>query len=317
MVEIFLFYTYICGHIYIANQVNMTKEEFCRQCRELREKSGISLMQLCKQADLDYNNIRKIESGLARRSNTIGMVDIMLYLAAIPVKLSLVYQSEVFVINSYADIVHWFSASIKNKHFQTQIAGLMGWTRLTPQFIMSQKKCFGIDNFLNIAEAINYQVKLEPGEMKNERASGKEVHYLSDMTRQAFCEKCRELRIKSNMTPTDLWKKTGLHHIQIRRIENGENNFNMRDIILFLSSLRTKLSLVSSSEKTVIGSYDDVIQWIVSARAGKFTQRDLSEKIHCSCSVIENAERKATTLRIDFFLRIVEALGYQIEFKKT
>ena len=102
----------------------------------------------------------------------------------------------------------------------------------------------------------------------------------------------------------------------LRRFEKGDHNFNVKKVMEYLDVINHQLVLRSETKIDVCRTYDDVILWIKNTREGKYSQRKLAEVTQSSHNSITYIERQISTISIDMFLKIVQALGYQIKIEK-
>jgi uncharacterized short protein YbdD (DUF466 family) len=283
----------------------MTGKEFCSKCREKREEAKIALTKVCQQAKLNYWKTRRMEEmGVCK----LGMNNIISYLSATHTILLLQSPSGDITINEYKDIANWLSNFIKDYSTQEQLTEKIRDIRDTLDYI--NKDIIDMDSFLEIVELLGYHIQFEKKQTENMPGE-------IGMLRVEFCRECQRLREKAGVSYKKIWKQIGFGHTKIKYIDSAKHNVNMKDILIYLSAFQFKISLVSPQDTQIINSYDDIIDWVIRKRTGKYTQKQLAKQIDRSYNIIVNAEKKQNIMRIDTFLRIVGLFGYEIKFEKT
>lgn len=132
------------------------------------------------------------------------------------------------------------------------------------------------------------------------------------MNRIEFCRILLNERKKQEISLYSVQKQMGLTFQQAKRIESGENNFNLNKAIDFLAAINCIIKLKKNKVNYVVRDYDSFVKWLVDTRKG-MTQRDLATQAGCSYAVIANVEQGRNIISIDVFIKIVEALDYEIQ----
>lgn len=96
----------------------------------------------------------------------------------------------------------------------------------------------------------------------------------------------------------------------LRRFEKGTNNSNMKKIFDYLRVIDSCL-LLNNTKK--LHNYDELVDWLVTFRTNKYSQRQLADKIGVAYLTIANIERKATVMSLDTFLKITEIGDVEIK----
>jgi uncharacterized short protein YbdD (DUF466 family) len=281
----------------------MTGKEFCSECKKKRKEAKIALTKVCQQASLDYWKTRRMEEVGACK---IGMDNIMSYLSVIQVTLLLQSSSGDIAINDYKDIVDWLSGIIKDYSTQKQFTGKIRDIRATLDYI--NKDIIDLDSFLEIVEILGCHVEFEKKQIEAPGEIG--------MPRLEFCRECQRLREEAGISHKEIWRRVGFEHTKIKYIDSAKYNVNMKDVVIYLSAFQFKIALVSPQDTQIINLYEDIVDWVIRKRTGKYTQRELAKQIDRSYNIIANAEKKQNVMRIDTFLRIVGLFGYEIKFEK-
>lgn len=85
----------------------------------------------------------------------------------------------------------------------------------------------------------------------------------------------------------------------------------------YLSVLNKNIVLVHKAKNVSITSFDEISKWIKRARNKKFSQRTLAAEVGCSFPTIANIERGSNKVTVDNFLKIVEALGWELKIESV
>lgn len=136
------------------------------------------------------------------------------------------------------------------------------------------------------------------------------------MNRADFCILMSQAKQEAGVSTSELSFAMKMLLPTLRRFEKGTHNFNLKKALEYLSVINYGLLLESEQKKVLITCYDELIAWMIEARQNIFSQRQLAEKIGAAHLTIANIERKATTVSIDTFLKIVDVLGYVIKIEK-
>lgn len=136
------------------------------------------------------------------------------------------------------------------------------------------------------------------------------------MDRIEFCNLLVRAKEQSGKSTNTVSFDLRMQWSTLRRFEKGANNSNMKKVFEYMAVIDSCLHIVSDNSDKTILNYDDLINWIIKERKGKYTQRQLAEQIGCAYLTIANIERGATAVSVDTFLKIIDALGYTIKIEK-
>lgn len=136
------------------------------------------------------------------------------------------------------------------------------------------------------------------------------------MNREEFCQMLLNTRLEKNISLYAVQKNMGLTFQQAKRIEIGENNFNLNKAIDYLSSVESWIQLRKNKKKYSILKYQDAIDWLMKSREGIYSQRLLTKKIGCGEGTIRKIESGKSIMSIDMFLRFVDEFEFYIEIAK-
>jgi transcriptional regulator with XRE-family HTH domain len=103
----------------------------------------------------------------------------------------------------------------------------------------------------------------------------------------------------------------------LRRFEKGEHNFSLVKVMEYLQVLHAQLVIYNEKSTVVVTEYNQLIEWLVSARKNGYTQRKLAEAVGISYVMLARIESNKSSLSIDVYLKIIEALGYEIKIKSV
>ncbi len=138
------------------------------------------------------------------------------------------------------------------------------------------------------------------------------------MTRQKFCATCKELRLQEPTTSiNEVWRRTDFQPTQIKRMENGSNNFNMLNGFKYLSAIAVKLIVkkpTSTPPPRILKNYPQFVEWVKKNREiNGITQAQLALAAGCKKLTVTNIETQKSIATIDTFLKVIEAFGFEVE----
>ena len=135
------------------------------------------------------------------------------------------------------------------------------------------------------------------------------------MDRVTFSSLLVSQRENQNIGKNELCRIAGFTFLQLQRIENASNNFNMSLVFRYLTSVNSALTLCNENHSCVLQEYEEYAPWLTNARNGLYSLRKLAEVANCSYSAITNVERGKTIISIDLFLKLADTLGYTIKIE--
>lgn len=135
------------------------------------------------------------------------------------------------------------------------------------------------------------------------------------MNRLEFSSLLVRQREAHKIGKNELCRITGFTFLQLQRIENADNNYNLGLVFCYLSALKSCMILKKDNEESYLAKYNQTTKWLVSARKEFFSQRALAEAIGMSYVMLARIETQKSNLTIDVFLKIAEILGYSIEIR--
>ena len=136
------------------------------------------------------------------------------------------------------------------------------------------------------------------------------------MNREEFCKILRECRQQSGKIMKIIGFELNMLPGDIYRLEKGGNNFAFDKAIEFLKVMGCVIKLHNQKDIFYITDYFAFVEFLITTRSIKYSQRSLSELAQCSYVAIANIERKKNVMRIDIFLKIVDVLGYTVTIEK-
>lgn len=134
------------------------------------------------------------------------------------------------------------------------------------------------------------------------------------MDRIEFSRLLTNEREQANVGKNEMCRKTGYTFVQLQLLEDKPNNFSMDKAFHYLECLGAVIVIYKQRKKYAINSIESVAKWLKKARAD-ISQRTLAEKTGSSNVTIANIERQSTKITIDTFLKILEALGYELKIE--
>ncbi len=133
------------------------------------------------------------------------------------------------------------------------------------------------------------------------------------MDRSTFSSLLVSQRENHNIGKNELCRMTGFTFLQLQRLENASNNFNLNLALRYLASTNAVLTLSNNKKSCILQEYDEYATWLANARNGLYSLRKLAAAANCSYSAITNVERGKTVISIDLFLKLADTLGYIIK----
>lgn len=135
------------------------------------------------------------------------------------------------------------------------------------------------------------------------------------MNRNEFSSLLVECREANGIGKNELCRLAGFSFLQLQRLENARNDYNMRSVFQYLSIVKSSIILQKDDDLYCLNQYSQYPQWLFKTRSQVFSLRKLAKAVNCAYSAIANAEHEKTVIRIDLFLKIVDALGYSLCLK--
>lgn len=132
------------------------------------------------------------------------------------------------------------------------------------------------------------------------------------MNRIEFCAKLIQCRQEKGVSKNEMCRLTKLTFSQFQRVEGEPNNFSIDKAFLYLNALGMRIVLRRGSACFVIDNIESVAKWLTFARKDGHSLRTLATEAECSFLTIINVEQARRKVRIDIFLKLVEALDYAL-----
>ena len=137
------------------------------------------------------------------------------------------------------------------------------------------------------------------------------------MNRLDFCKLMEQAKIASGIPASEISFSMKMLMPTLRRFEKGEHNFSLVKVMEYLQVLHAQLVIYNEKSTVVVTEYNQLIEWLVSARKNGYTQRKLAEAVGISYVMLARIESNKSSLSIDVYLKIIEALGYEIKIKSV
>jgi len=141
-------------------------------------------------------------------------------------------------------------------------------------------------------------------------------NFASEMNRNELSQLCAKTRQRKSISVYAVCKSLNLNYNNLMRVETGVHSSKMTRIIDYLAAVGSYLH-VEGEHPANLMEYDDLVDWLISARKNHFTQCALAKKVNCSNITIAYAETRKTILTVDRFLLFADALGYEISILDT
>lgn len=135
------------------------------------------------------------------------------------------------------------------------------------------------------------------------------------MNRLDFCKLMEQAKIASGIPASEISFSMKMLMPTLRRFEKGEHNFSLVKVMEYLQVLHAQLVIYNEKSTVVVTEYNQLIEWLVSARKNGYTQRKLAEAVGISYVMLARIESNKSSLSIDVYLKIIEVLGYSVNIK--
>lgn len=137
------------------------------------------------------------------------------------------------------------------------------------------------------------------------------------MDRKVLCEIVKDIRQKSGVPMKTICATMDVMPTSVYRLESGTNNFNLKLLMNYLNAINARIVLSSANKSSVVFSdYEQFIDWLIQTRTQvSYTQRILAEKTGITHVTIANIESKKNVVTIDYFLKIIEVLNYELNIE--
>ena len=135
------------------------------------------------------------------------------------------------------------------------------------------------------------------------------------MDRKEFSSLLVQQREAKNIGKNEMCRLTGFTFLQLQRIENAGNNYNMGLIFRYLSAIKLNMVLQKGKKEWVLFEYNQIPKWLSKVRCGNLSLRKLALTVGCAYSSVMNIEHEKVIVSIDLFLKIVDTFGYKIYIK--
>lgn len=137
------------------------------------------------------------------------------------------------------------------------------------------------------------------------------------MDRKEFFKLLEQAKINCGKTTTDISFDLRMQWSTLKRFENGTSNSNLKKVLDYLRVIGYKIVVTNDSNVYYISNYESLVNWIVYARKNIYSQRELADKINITPITIANVERKTNVISIDNFLKIVNALDWELNIESV
>lgn len=137
------------------------------------------------------------------------------------------------------------------------------------------------------------------------------------MDRKEFFKLLEQAKINCGKTTTDISFDLRMQWSTLKRFENGTSNSNLKKVLDYLRVIGYKIVVTNDSNVYYISNYESLVNWIVYARKNIYSQRELADKINITPITIANVERKTNVISIDNFLKIVDALNWELNIESV
>lgn len=137
------------------------------------------------------------------------------------------------------------------------------------------------------------------------------------MDRKEFFKLLEQAKINCGKTTTDISFDLRMQWSTLKRFENGTSNSNLKKVLDYLRVIGYKIVVTNDSNVYYISNYESLVNWIVYARKNIYSQRELADKINITPITIANVERKTNVISIDNFLKIVNAIDWELNIESV
>lgn len=135
------------------------------------------------------------------------------------------------------------------------------------------------------------------------------------MNRLDFCKLMEQAKMASGISTSKISFAMEMLLPALRHFERGKHNFGLVKVMEYLKVIHAQLVIYNDQSSVTITEYDQLLDWVVSTRQGRYSQRKLAEAIGISYSTLAYVESHKSHLSIDVLLKIIEVLGYNIKIE--
>ena len=133
------------------------------------------------------------------------------------------------------------------------------------------------------------------------------------MTREEFSKMLRDARVGRGFSGVNVWQKSGLSCGQVQYIEQGKNNYGLKNVLRYLSALELSLVLKTPQHRLIVRDNADIVSFFRNERESKsITRSKLAELSNMSEGTLSDIEQQQTKFHIDPFLAVASALGVEV-----
>lgn len=136
----------------------MDRIEFCKLLYNAKLASGKKMKDMCLALGLMPMDIYRLERG-SHNFNVKKAID---YLGAIGHTVVLYNTNDEFTMREYSLFIDWLKNARKDKFTQRSLAQKIGHTYVAIANVETLKSIISIDVFLQVIEALGYELKIVP-----------------------------------------------------------------------------------------------------------------------------------------------------------
>ena len=136
----------------------MDRIEFCKLLNNAKLTSGQKMKDVCFALGLMPIGIYRLERG-SHNFNVKKAID---YLGAVGYTIVLSNNNDDFIMCEYSLFVDWLKNARKDKFTQRSLAQKIGYTHVAIANVETFKSVISIDVFLQVIEALGYELKIVP-----------------------------------------------------------------------------------------------------------------------------------------------------------
>lgn len=132
------------------------------------------------------------------------------------------------------------------------------------------------------------------------------------MNRFDFCDMLVAAKEQSGKSTNTVSFDLRMQWSTLRRFEKGVNNPSMKKIFNYLDVVNSVLTVNHKG----FSDANELVEYLVKKRTGKFSQRQLATAIGISSTMVARIESGMSNLTLDVFLKIVDVLGCTIKIRQ-
>lgn len=134
------------------------------------------------------------------------------------------------------------------------------------------------------------------------------------MNRQELSQKFANYRKENGPMMKEICSKLSCLPQDVYRIEKGKFSYNLQKCLDYMEVVGLQMTIDTTSESYIITEYKTLIDVLIKLRKERnYSQRSLAAAAECTHVTIAYYESQGKMISIDMLLKVINALGAQID----